>query len=101
MPSIYVLFQVHIGNGIYIKEDLWLKVSSGKVKLSLVAKDIAEDVWGYVAAAEFSLTGGVSPRYPGKEPKKAAPIAVVEAIYGKHCKFNQNSAFQHNTIKII
>ena len=70
----------------YIKQDLWGKVKSGRMKMSLVAKDIAEDIWGYKGAAEFSLTGGVSLRYPGNQPKKPAPIAVVEAIYGKYCK---------------
>ncbi|KAK3914240.1 BEN domain-containing protein 5 [Frankliniella fusca] len=74
--------KVHLGNNVWIKEVVWAKLITSSKPLSILVQNLAEIIWGWKQCAEYSLTGGISPKNPHAALKRIAPAGAVQAILG-------------------
>lgn len=66
------LFQVHIGCGVWLREDVWKRVQA-HTKDSLFVKELAVAIWGTAILKTRSLTGKECPTTKGD----ARPVVFV------------------------
>ncbi|KAK3922583.1 BEN domain-containing protein 5 [Frankliniella fusca] len=74
--------KVHLGNNVWIKEVVWANLITSSKPLSILVQNLAEIIWGWKKCAEYSLTGGISPKNPHAALKRIAPAGAVQAILG-------------------
>lgn len=85
------LFQVHIGCGVWLREDVWKRVQA-HTKDSLFVKELAVAIWGTATLKTRSLTGKECPTTKGEAKPPLTPTKL-KALRGMFTDENFGLSF--------